>query len=86
MKNLQNKLFLSCLKVTELLEKREIIPLNLLEKIRLRVHLSMCKACHAYEKQSETIDALFEKLGNSLDEDEIASSQKRLTEKLNKSK
>jgi hypothetical protein len=51
-----NILLLSCKKATGLIEKRQITPLTAREKIQLKMHISMCKACKSYENQSETID------------------------------
>jgi len=56
MKRLFNILLLSCKKATELIEKRELIPLSYKEKLQLRLHSSMCKACKSYEKQSDTLE------------------------------
>ena len=56
MKSLLNILLLSCKKATELIEKREITPLSKKEKLQLRIHTSMCKACRSYEKQSDTLE------------------------------
>ncbi len=49
-------LFLSCLKATELIEKKLHIKLSVKEKLRLKVHKSMCNACRRYDKQSKIID------------------------------
>ena len=51
-----NILFLSCLKATELIEKKLLFRLSLSEKIRLLMHKAMCDACTLYEKQSITLD------------------------------
>jgi len=67
MKKLMNIFLLSCKKATELIEKREIISLSPTEKIQLKLHTSMCKACKSYEKQSDTIDKA---LSNWLKKDE----------------
>ena len=50
-------LFLSCLKATELIEKKLHIKLSVKEKLRLKVHKSMCNACRRYDKQSKIIDS-----------------------------
>lgn len=56
MKKLMHTLFLSCLKATELIEKKLLFRLSLSEKIRLEMHKAMCDACSMYEKQSRTLD------------------------------
>ncbi len=45
-------LFLSCLKATELIEKKLHVKLSYKEKLQLYLHKMMCDACSAYEKQS----------------------------------
>ncbi len=45
-------LFLSCLKATELIEKRLHYKLVWHETLQLKVHKMMCDACKSYEKQS----------------------------------
>lgn len=56
MQKLFNLLFLSCLKATELVEKQMHFKLSASEKIQLKLHKSMCKACQMYEKQSNFIE------------------------------
>jgi len=51
-----NKMFLSCLKATELIEKKLLFKLSFLEKIRLTIHKMMCDACSLYEKQTRILD------------------------------
>ncbi|MBK7625596.1 MAG: hypothetical protein IPJ16_00085 [Bacteroidales bacterium] len=69
MKKLMNKLFLSCLKATELIEKKLHFKLTFTEKLQLKVHKAMCDACTMYEKQSNILDKA---LGGSLPIDDIA--------------
>lgn len=52
MKKLMHKLFLSCLKATELIEKKLHFRLSFKEKLQLKLHKMMCSACSNYEKQS----------------------------------
>ncbi len=49
-------LFLSCLKATELIEKRIHFKLSAMEKLQLKLHKVMCEACTKYEKQSYLIE------------------------------
>ncbi len=55
-KRLMNKLFLSCFKATELLEKKLHFKLSISEKYQLKIHKMMCEACRRYESQSLFID------------------------------
>ena len=56
MKNLMHTLFLSCLKATEMIEKKLHFKLSSKEKGQLRMHKMMCTACSLYEKQSALLD------------------------------
>ena len=47
-----HRLFLSCLKATELIEKKLHFRLSGREKLQLKMHKMMCNACSSYEKQS----------------------------------
>lgn len=60
---------LSCLKATELIEKRFMVKLSLTDKIRLKMHTSVCKACKNYEKQSQAIHFAITKLKEEQDEE-----------------
>ncbi|MBN1985163.1 MAG: hypothetical protein JW761_02605 [Prolixibacteraceae bacterium] len=48
--------FLSCLKATELIEKKFHFKLSFTEKVQLEMHKMMCDACKTYEKQSGIIE------------------------------
>ena len=56
MKKLMQLLFLSCLKATELIEKKMNFKLSRKESIRLRAHKMVCDACSNYEKQSRLLE------------------------------
>jgi hypothetical protein len=56
MKNIMHLLFLSCLKATELIEKKFHFKLSWTEKMQLKAHKMMCNACATYEKQSAIIE------------------------------
>ena len=51
-----NKMFLSCKKAAELIDKRTLFKLSFLENIQLAVHKMMCDACKLYDRQSQFID------------------------------
>jgi hypothetical protein len=59
-----NKFINSCKKTTELIDKKDISKLSLIEKIQLQLHLQMCNTCHAYEKRSMFLDNAIGKLFN----------------------
>lgn len=56
MKQLMHILFLSCIKASELIEKKLYFRLSFKEKLQLKVHKAMCDACTNYEKQSIFMD------------------------------
>jgi hypothetical protein len=56
MKKIMHILFLSCLKATELIEKKFHIKLSFREKLQLKLHKMMCEFCSRYEKQSIFIE------------------------------
>ena len=56
MQNLSRIMFLSCLRASELIEKKMHFKLSIRERIQLRIHKSMCEACRIYEKQSAVIE------------------------------
>jgi hypothetical protein len=55
MKRLINILLLSCQKATALIEKEQYFGLSLLEKLKLRAHLTICDYCTQYKLQSKFI-------------------------------
>lgn len=52
---------LSCIKATELMEKRHHAQLSFTEKFQLKTHNLICDVCALYEKQSTLIDAVMKK-------------------------
>lgn len=65
-----HKLFLSCLKATELIEKKYHFHLSFRERMQLRMHTSMCKACSLYKIQSATLNKALSKIENLNEEKE----------------
>jgi len=55
-KRIMNILFLSCLKATELIEKKLHFSLSRKERYQLKMHKMMCNACRQYENHSYFID------------------------------
>jgi hypothetical protein len=49
---------LSCREASELIDKKLLFRLSFKEKIQLRMHTSVCKACSRYQKQSQKLDHL----------------------------
>ncbi|WP_114436531.1 hypothetical protein [Marinilabilia salmonicolor] len=76
MKKLMHILFLSCLKATELIEKKFHFHLSFRERMQLKMHTSMCKACSMYEKQSSTLEQAMSKIEHFNGEKEDLSKLK----------
>lgn len=62
----------SCKRITELVESRERNKLSLGDKIRYNMHLALCKACRAYEKQSDLIGKALGRLMSASPQDQRA--------------
>ncbi len=61
-----NAIMLSCRKATELIEKRRHCRSEKMEGVQLKMHLSMCRYCSRYAKQSGLVDRLLNRLPHSL--------------------
>ncbi len=57
-KNFIHIFVLSCTKATCLIEKRLHTKLNLIERLQLYVHLSLCSHCLDYDKKAALLDKL----------------------------
>lgn len=78
-------LFLSCLKATELIEKKLHFKLSAKEKLQLKVHKMMCSACTNYEKQNLLIEKSFENQAQISDSQiDLEQFKKSVVDKLNK--
>ena len=81
----------SCKEATLRIEKKiSAQRLNLIEKIQLNAHLSMCKACKIYEKKVVIIDQSMVRITNKtkdmLTVEEKTQFQSSLHEKLQQNK
>lgn len=84
-KEIMHYMFLSCLKATELINKKTDSPLSLIENIQLKAHKSMCKACSNYDKQITLIDkALIETLNKETLTVDIEALKASIQKKINK--
>jgi hypothetical protein len=59
--NVFSSLYLPCNLATELVEKRNLVPLTKLERFALKFHISICKACANYQVQSDCIERAIKK-------------------------
>jgi len=87
MKKIMHILFLSCLKATELIEKKLHLKLSIRERLQLRTHKMMCNACSNYEKQSIIIEkGISINQKNDFSIDDIQKLKLAITEKLSETK
>ncbi len=56
-----HKLILPCDRATLLIEKRDANAITTIERIRLNIHLKLCKWCQAYNQKISVIGELIEK-------------------------
>ncbi|HYX06173.1 MAG TPA: hypothetical protein VE912_05510 [Bacteroidales bacterium] len=83
MKKLMHILFLSCLKATELIEKKMHFRLSWMERMQLKAHKMMCDACTRYEEQSAYIDQAIEKTRHeNLSASELNQFKQQIVDKL----
>ena len=83
MGKIMNRLWLSCKKATELIDKRLFTGLSFKEKIQLRLHKGMCDVCTRYEKQSKKIDDLLHRyIHDSLGEHPAPIQNEALKERI----
>lgn len=87
MKKLMHILFLSCLKATELIEKKINFKLSKKEEMQLKAHKMMCSACTNYEKQSKLIEKGLEKSNDpGFSQEDLALLKEGIHQKLEKLK
>lgn len=83
MKRIMRILFLSCLKATELIEKKLHFSLTRKENYQLKMHKMMCNACRQYENHSYFIDKnLQHNQSNVPPEVDVEELKKLIKEKL----
>ncbi len=76
-------LFLSCLKATELIEKRMHFKLSFVEKMKLKAHKMMCSSCTSYEKQSLLLEnGISKSLKEELNEDSLKELKQLIHKKI----
>lgn len=76
-------LFLSCLKATELIEKKMHVRISLSKRMQLSAHKMMCDACTNYEKQSLIIEkGLAQKPKEALSQKDLENLKLEISKKL----
>ncbi len=86
-KQIMNTLFLSCLRASELIEKKIHIKLSFTEQMQLKAHKMMCEACSLYEKQSLILEKGIERhIHQKKDAADMKQLKKQITLNLKKAK
>ena len=87
-KQLIHVVVLSCKKATLLIEKRIYFKLSLIERIQLRLHMSLCDACVKYRKQSWLLHKILKHIdhdhqpGNTSSDPSIEELKKKISNQL----
>ncbi len=86
--NTKSNIQLSCLRATELIEKRKIVPLTVSEKFKLFIHTKMCKVCNNYIKESDLMDKAIEVLHERTEDEHLQTNalEKRILHNLDSEK
>jgi hypothetical protein len=56
MKSLFEKLFYSCTEAEDLIQEKALFGLSLTVRLRLFVHVVVCKFCRQYQRQSKLLE------------------------------
>lgn len=75
---MMNSIMISCRKATELIEKKSTAELSFPEKIKLRMHTAMCRACTNYQRQSIFIDNMLKHFSTNLTRRSSAEQNKQI--------
>jgi hypothetical protein len=79
MMRLMDKIMLSCKQATFFSSVKNYKKLKVMQKIQLRMHLSMCQGCKEFDRQSQIIDdsmAEIQKEGYLQSEETLAKEKK----------
>ncbi len=75
---------ISCEEATKIVIKKQIEPLSFWDRMRLWMHLSMCKFCSLFEKQNRMIDEASSKLDEVVPTHMHESIKTRLLQEIQK--
>jgi hypothetical protein len=75
-------LMLSCKDASELIVKRDAEELKFYDRMRLMMHLSMCKFCALFEKQNDFINSNIKALDNTIVKEFQPDSKEKILESL----
>ncbi len=75
-------LMLSCKETSELIIKKDTEELKFYDRMRLMMHLSMCKFCSLFEKQNEFINSNIKALDDNVVKEFPEDSKVRIYDNL----
>ncbi len=75
-------LMLSCKETSELIIKKDTEELKFYDRMRLMMHLSMCKFCSLFEKQNEFINSNIKALDDNVVKEFPKDSKVRIYDNL----
>ena len=78
------KILISCDEATTICDKNQYKEASVLDKVRLILHMLVCRYCRDYSRQNTTLTGLFEKLVSPSDDTGglPAEDRKELEEKI----
>lgn len=87
MSKLFHKIFLTCDEATIFIEKEKAGELSLLSRMRLKIHLLVCKWCEAYYHKVQFLDKVLKDIVSSDDDNkqedkDITDFKERVKKKL----
>ena len=75
-------LMLSCKETSELIIKKDTEELKFYDRMRLMMHLSMCKFCSLFEKQNDFINSNIKALDDNVVKEFPEDSKSRIFDNL----
>jgi len=67
-KKIIHLILLSCIRATELIEKKSLFGLSWIERLQLRLHTNVCEGCTIYQQQSILLDKVLQAQAINFDE------------------
>lgn len=79
---MNNKIIINCEEATSICDKNQYGEASLWDKIRLNIHMFMCKICKSYSSQNHIITILIGKhIGPCDDSNHFSLEEKQVMEK-----
>jgi len=75
-------MFISCKKASELIAKKELKEISYGERLKLRLHTTMCKVCGLYQKQSAKLHQALQRYYSKKKKEAPAESNDTLKDRI----